>query len=302
MTRYERKLFFEKLLALRATYRTETHAATDTTIETVTAFAEQAYKDAAAREAMADDPVRRQGRPVGRLRPNPYLPLPQDAPGSPPPGRSAVQADPSSVTTHAARTRAHASTSASGTDSSAPWASRTSPGPKITHGVSPSLTNRRMSAPYGTPTSDGRSPVTRAATPARPAGSSWSEATLADAKRAPVISTSAGCSLEERVVGAGGRDARPQLGLRRVGRLAEANAVAALGDDPVHDRRRPLAAGDRADDRRVGHARGRSSTARSPRRCAASRPPRGPAGGGPGCRARTRPRGGGSRGPRGPGP
>ena len=53
MTRYERKLFFEKLLALRATYRTEAHAATDTTIETVIAFAEQAYTDAAAREAMA---------------------------------------------------------------------------------------------------------------------------------------------------------------------------------------------------------------------------------------------------------
>jgi hypothetical protein len=52
MTRYERKLFFEKLLALRAAYRIEAHEATDTTIETVTAFAEQAYKDAAAHEAL----------------------------------------------------------------------------------------------------------------------------------------------------------------------------------------------------------------------------------------------------------
>ncbi len=52
MTRYERKLFFEKLLALRETYRTEAHEVTDTTIETVVAFAEQAYKDAAAHEAM----------------------------------------------------------------------------------------------------------------------------------------------------------------------------------------------------------------------------------------------------------
>ena len=50
MTRYERKLFFETLLALREAYRTETHEATDTTIETVTAFAEQAYNDSATVE------------------------------------------------------------------------------------------------------------------------------------------------------------------------------------------------------------------------------------------------------------
>jgi hypothetical protein len=52
MTRSERKRFFEKLLALRAAYRIEAHEATDTTIATVIAFAEQAYTDAAAHEAI----------------------------------------------------------------------------------------------------------------------------------------------------------------------------------------------------------------------------------------------------------
>ena len=52
MTRYERKLFFEKLLALRETYRTEAHAATETTIDGVVALAEQAYRDAAAHDAI----------------------------------------------------------------------------------------------------------------------------------------------------------------------------------------------------------------------------------------------------------
>ena len=49
--------------------------------------------------------------------------------------------------THAASTRAQVSTSSSGTCSSALWATRTSPGPKITHGVSARLVNNRMSAP-----------------------------------------------------------------------------------------------------------------------------------------------------------
>jgi len=51
MTRYERKLFFERLMTLRETYRTEAHVATDLTIEGVVAFAAKAYDDAAVAEA-----------------------------------------------------------------------------------------------------------------------------------------------------------------------------------------------------------------------------------------------------------
>ena len=51
MTRYERKLFFERLLALRNEYRAEAHVATALTIEGVVAFAEQAYREAVAVEA-----------------------------------------------------------------------------------------------------------------------------------------------------------------------------------------------------------------------------------------------------------
>ena len=51
MTRYERKLFFERLMTLRETYRSEAQVATDVTIEGVPAFAEEVYNDAAAAEA-----------------------------------------------------------------------------------------------------------------------------------------------------------------------------------------------------------------------------------------------------------
>jgi hypothetical protein len=51
MTRYERKLFFERLLALREAYRADDHLATELTIEGVFAFAEETYNDAAAAEA-----------------------------------------------------------------------------------------------------------------------------------------------------------------------------------------------------------------------------------------------------------
>ncbi len=78
-------------------------------------------------------------------------------------------------TTHAARTRAQVSTSSRGTYSSALCATRTSPGPKITHGVPPTLTNICMSAPYGSPSSAGRRPVTSSMTPASPTGSGWSD-------------------------------------------------------------------------------------------------------------------------------
>ena len=80
-------------------------------------------------------------------------------------GVASVRHDPG-----AARTRAHVSTSSSGTHSFAEWATRTSPGPKITVGVAPSLTSSRMSAPYGSPMRPGRRPVTASTAPARPTG------------------------------------------------------------------------------------------------------------------------------------
>ena len=61
---------------------------------------------------------------------------------------------------------------------------------------------------------------------------------------------------QERVLGAGGRDARPELRLRVARGLAEPDAVAAVGDDPVDHGRSPVAAVDDADDRRVGQAEG----------------------------------------------
>ena len=51
MTRYERKLFFERLMSLREAYRAEAHEATSLTIEGVPAAAEQLFNDAAAVEA-----------------------------------------------------------------------------------------------------------------------------------------------------------------------------------------------------------------------------------------------------------
>ena len=51
MTRYERKLFFERLMTLRGEYREQAHVATELTIEGVTAFAEEAFNAAAAVEA-----------------------------------------------------------------------------------------------------------------------------------------------------------------------------------------------------------------------------------------------------------
>ena len=46
MTRYERKLYFEQLMALRDAYRAETPASTGLTIEQAMTFAEQAFNDA----------------------------------------------------------------------------------------------------------------------------------------------------------------------------------------------------------------------------------------------------------------
>ena len=77
----------------------------------------------------------------------------------------------SSVSIQAASTRAHSSTtSSSGTRSSAECAWRSSPGPKITVGVAPSLTSSRMSAPYGLPIKDGRAPSSPSAASATGTG------------------------------------------------------------------------------------------------------------------------------------
>ena len=51
MTRYERKLFFERLVALRDDYRNQAHVATELTIDGVSAFADAAYDEAAALDA-----------------------------------------------------------------------------------------------------------------------------------------------------------------------------------------------------------------------------------------------------------
>jgi len=53
MTRYERKLFFERLVAMRDAYRAEAHESTDMTIEEAMIAAEQAFNAAAAADADA---------------------------------------------------------------------------------------------------------------------------------------------------------------------------------------------------------------------------------------------------------
>ncbi len=73
-------------------------------------------------------------------------------------------------------------------------ATRTSPGPNTTHGVSPTPMNRRMSQPYGTPMARGSRPVAATEAAARLATSGCPAGTDDDANRAPVISTVAGWS------------------------------------------------------------------------------------------------------------
>jgi hypothetical protein len=48
MTRYERKHYFERLVALRDAYRAETSESTGMTIEQAMTLAEQAFNDAVA--------------------------------------------------------------------------------------------------------------------------------------------------------------------------------------------------------------------------------------------------------------
>jgi 20S proteasome alpha/beta subunit len=47
MTRYERKLYFERLLALREAYRADARESTGMTIEQAMRFAEHVFNDAA---------------------------------------------------------------------------------------------------------------------------------------------------------------------------------------------------------------------------------------------------------------
>jgi hypothetical protein len=53
MTRYERKLFFERLVALRDAYRVETHKATGLTIEGAVAAADRMLTELQAAEVAA---------------------------------------------------------------------------------------------------------------------------------------------------------------------------------------------------------------------------------------------------------
>jgi hypothetical protein len=53
MTRYERKLFFERLMALREAYRAEAHESTGMSIEQAIDFAERTFATVAAAEAAA---------------------------------------------------------------------------------------------------------------------------------------------------------------------------------------------------------------------------------------------------------
>jgi hypothetical protein len=53
MTRYERKLYFERLMALRDAYRAATHESTGMTIEQAMTFAERVFNDAVTADAAA---------------------------------------------------------------------------------------------------------------------------------------------------------------------------------------------------------------------------------------------------------
>ncbi len=61
MTRYERKLYFERLLALRDAYRAEDHASTGLTVEQAMTFAAQAYDEAVVADVAAVEASLTQG-------------------------------------------------------------------------------------------------------------------------------------------------------------------------------------------------------------------------------------------------
>ena len=53
MTRYERKLYFERLMAMRDAYRAESPEPTAMTIDEAMTFAEKAFNDAVAADVAA---------------------------------------------------------------------------------------------------------------------------------------------------------------------------------------------------------------------------------------------------------
>ena len=63
MTRYERKLYFERLVALRDAYRAETRESTDITIEQAMTLAEQAFNDAVAADVASIETAPAKGAP-----------------------------------------------------------------------------------------------------------------------------------------------------------------------------------------------------------------------------------------------
>jgi hypothetical protein len=64
MTRYERKLYFERLVAMRDGYRAETHESTGMTFEQAITFAEQAFNDAVAADAASIETALAKGAPT----------------------------------------------------------------------------------------------------------------------------------------------------------------------------------------------------------------------------------------------
>jgi hypothetical protein len=57
MTRYERKLYFERLIALRDAYRAEDHESSTMTIDRAMTFAEEAFNNAVAADTAAVEAV-----------------------------------------------------------------------------------------------------------------------------------------------------------------------------------------------------------------------------------------------------
>jgi hypothetical protein len=53
MTRYERKRYFDRLVAMRDAYRADDHRSTGMTVERAMAFAEQAFNAAVAADVAA---------------------------------------------------------------------------------------------------------------------------------------------------------------------------------------------------------------------------------------------------------
>ena len=63
MTRYERKQYFERLMALRDAYRAQTRESTGMTIEQAMTFAEQWFNDAVAADVDSIETALAKGAP-----------------------------------------------------------------------------------------------------------------------------------------------------------------------------------------------------------------------------------------------